>query len=150
MKVRSDGAWRDVIGGRAYIDGAWRELNEAKAYQDGEFKVIAEFVDDFSISVFNENVIAFELGTGLAVSPPVIATPEGGRGPYTYRWTRVSGVFAAISAPNSAGTRFSFFVNNGETFSGVYRCTATDDLGSVASVDVNVQFISDFFDGFIN
>ena len=148
MRVRSDGAWRDVIGGRAYIGGAWRELNEAKAYIDGEFKVIAEFVDDLSVSVLNDDIFAERFGSGLALSPPVLAAPNGGRGPYTYQWSRVSGAFASISSPNTAETRFSFFVQTFESVVGVYRCTVTDSLGSTASVDVRVTFVSDFFDGF--
>ena len=142
MRVRDEGVWRDVVRARVYVEGAWRELNEVQAREDNAWVIAAEFVDDLSLSISPQFAGAVRVGSGFAVTDAATATPIGGRGPFTYQWERVSGVFAGISAPQSASTQFSFFLPPVSFLEGIYSCTVTDSLGSVASDTVNVTFES--------
>ena len=143
MIVRDEGAWGDVTKARAYVDGAWRELNEAQAYQSGAWRIAAEFVDDLSLTISPPSAVGNVLGSGFAVTLPVTALPAGGRGPFTYQWTFVSGTQGALSSPLPASTTFSLFLTSGSNASAVYNCAVTDSLGSLASANVSVVFQSD-------
>lgn len=86
-----------------------------------------------------------QLGAGdiTAVTGAATVTATGGDSPYTYSWTYVSGTEATVYSPTSNSTQFArtVYVNIAQSInlSGVYRCTVTDNIGRVASVDVTVQ-----------
>jgi len=142
MRVRDEGVWRDVARARAYVDGAWREMAEVQVREDNAWRVAAEFIDDLTLSLFPPSLQVLIANSGLAVTQPVTATPAGGRGPFTYQWERVNGVFANITAPQSATTQFSFFLPSDSFFEGVYKCTVTDALGSEVSQTLSLTFES--------
>lgn len=88
-----------------------------------------------------------QLGAGeiTAITDAATITVSGGNSPYTYSWSYVSGDDALAFDPTSASTVFArtVFVSVAQTIilSGVYRCTVTDNIGRVISVDVTVETV---------
>ena len=144
MRVRDEGAWREVTKSRVYAEGAWRDINEVQTYQDDAWRIAAEFVDPLSVTITPSQANGSDFGTGFVVTSLVTAIPEGGRGPFSYEWSFVSGFQGAITSPLTSSTAFSLFLPQGANASAVYRCTVTDNLGSVASADVSAFFESNF------
>ena len=143
MRVRDEGAWREVNNARAYVEGAWREIDEVQAYEGDDWRVAAEFVDPLSVTVSPVQAAAFTLGAGYALTQLITAIPTGGRGPFLYQWSFVSGIQGIITSPATPTTAFSLFLSEGASASAVYRCTITDNLGSVATANVPAFFQSD-------
>jgi hypothetical protein len=72
-------------------------------------------------------------------SAAVVATPTGGRAPYIYVWTRLSGDTGfVINTPSSAVTRFSRSVVADDTYSAEFQCAVTDADGNTATTTVNI------------
>ena len=142
MRILDEGVWRDVARARVYVDGAWREMTEVQVREDNAWSVPTELIDDLTLSLSRPSLQVIISGSGLAATQPVTANPAGGRGPFTYQWERVNGVFANITAPQAATTQFSFFLTSDRFFEGIYRCTVTDALGAQASQNVSVTFES--------
>jgi hypothetical protein len=76
---------------------------------------------------------------GELISNTGTATPTGGKPPYSYAWTRVSGDVFTINSPGINNTTFT---GNGADVvkGGTYRCTVTDDNLDTAFDNVNVNF----------
>lgn len=140
MRARVGGSWQEVESGLVRVGGAWKRLDSVRVYVSGAWKDAETFTPPLSVTTSGDEV-ASRLGAGVATSLPVTATPAGGLGPYTYAWTRLSGVGSANS-PTSASTTFSATLSNGDDVSGVFRVTVTDSLANTATADVTVQFIS--------
>jgi hypothetical protein len=141
MKVRVNGAWKDVSAGRVRVGGQWKALTEARAYISGAWETIATFIPDLSLSApASESVTIF--GSGTATTVPVTATPTGGQTPFTYSWARVGAGSGTAVSPTSATTRFSRAMGTGDDVTEVFRCTCTDAFGTTATADVSVDFTS--------
>lgn len=95
------------------------------------------------VSINNTVVSVSRYGAGAISSSPASAvTASGGRTPYTYLWTRVSGDSFSITTPTAATTTFSTFLSDGEYRQGVYQCAVTDFLGTVTTVSVTIILYS--------
>lgn len=80
---------------------------------------------------------------GSLTSVLVSCNVQNGVEPITYLWEKVSGDSISISSTSSKSVKFSASGSQGQVFSAVYKCTATDSDGvpSVDSDTVNVSFI---------
>ena len=83
-------------------------------------------------------------GATLSItSATATATASGGNGTYTYAWAYISGSSFTINSPSSAATTFTGSVvaglNATITYTGIYRCTATDGNGVVGHYDETVS-----------
>lgn len=143
--VRASGAQLDlnegsntVVGPRflagIFTNGAAISMNDLRG------KTL--FVASGPSSVFGQ---AFRSGAGLITATTVAAviSAAGGDPSYSYSWSYVSGDSASVFNPSSASTQFSrtVYVDVAEeiNLSGVYRCTITDSIGRVRTVDVTVN-----------
>lgn len=140
MRVRVNGDWKEVDSARVRVGGAWKQLASVRVYVGGAWKEAETFVPALSVAISGSG-IATRIGPGNVTTPPITATPSGGLSPYTYSWTRVSGV-GTVNSPTSATTTFSATLANGDDVSGTFRVTVTDSLATVATADVTIQFIS--------
>ena len=86
-----------------------------------------------------KTITASSTTAGVA-SAAVTSTATGGRSPYTYSWTRVSGSRSTATSPTTATTGLSATVALGETIVETWRETATDSVGHVTSADIAVTF----------
>ncbi|NQX95303.1 MAG: hypothetical protein HRT64_10380 [Erythrobacter sp.] len=142
MRVRVDGVWREVVGARVYVGGSWREIKSARAYVGDQWRDVLSFISDLSASASPTTVGGAVQGSGIATTPSVTVTPNGGLAPYTYSWERVGVGAASINSPASAVTSFSRFLNDGESAQEAFRCTVTDNQNTQVSVDVTATFAS--------
>lgn len=142
MRVRVGGAWKEVASARVYVGGAWRTLVEARAYVSSAWETIANFVPDLTVSVSPPGASGSTSGAGAVTTNSVTATPSGGKGPYTYAWTRILGNASTVTSPASATTTFQRFMPPGEEAAETWRVTVTDNLGTAASADIIASFIS--------
>ena len=141
MRVRADGAWREVSTGRVRVGGAWKDLASVRVYVGGAWKESKSFFAPFSaLTIAPDPINRFgDVGTTLTTQSAT-ATPTGGTIPITYAWTRVSGDTGfTITSASSASTTFSRFLAAETTYSAVFQCTATDALGVVRSDTVSVS-----------
>lgn len=141
MIVRVSGTWPTMTSGLAYADSAWRPLIKARAFIAGAWREVATFVPPLTLAASTSDAYGSRLGGGTVTTLPVSVTPTGGQAPYTYLWTRLSG-FGSVTSPALPETTFSQSVGNGDEVSGVFRCTATDNLGATATADVTATFAS--------
>lgn len=72
---------------------------------------------------------------GTVTTNITTASPSGGRAPYTYEWTELSGELT-ISDPSSASTYFSGIVAAGDQKTGTFTCTITDAAGATAVTNI--------------
>lgn len=84
-------------------------------------------------------------GTCQATSNLATTTVVGGKAPYTYAWTFVSGDSFTILAPTANQTTFrkTNAVAGDPSFVGIYKCTVTDDnlVTAEDTVEVTLNFI---------
>lgn len=140
MRVRVNGDWKEVESARVRVGGAWKQVSSVRVYVGGAWKDAETFVPALSVTTTGDEYVS-RLGPGTVTTAPVTATPSGGLSPYTYAWTRVSGV-GIINSPTSATTTFSHTLSNGDDVEGIFRVTVTDGLSSTATANVLVQFVS--------
>ena len=141
MRVRTSGAWKEVSSGRVRVAGAWKNLVRVRAYIGGAWKDVASFTQPYTaLTVTPETIDRLgEVGTTVTTQSAT-GTPTGGRSPFTYAWTRVSGDTGfTIVSPTSATTTFRRFVNDEVTYTAVFRCTATDADGVSQNDTVTVE-----------
>lgn len=72
---------------------------------------------------------------GTVTTDITTASPSGGKAPYTYEWTELSGALI-ISDPSSASTYFYGIVAAGDQKTGTFTCTVTDAAGAIAVTNV--------------
>jgi hypothetical protein len=138
MKIRFGGEWREITSAKAFINGAWRTIRYGKAYASGSWRDAVAFVPALTLAASPESVSGVST-LGTVVTNGTTVTPTGGVSPYTYAWTRVSGV-GEISSPTSASTAFYYNAPGFANYTGTFRCTVTDSLGTTATADVDAEF----------
>lgn len=72
---------------------------------------------------------------GQAQTNASAVTVTGGTPPYTYAWSSSDGVMTP-TIPTASTTRFSAFVDAGDTLSDNFECTVTDAKGQTAAAVV--------------
>lgn len=79
-------------------------------------------------------------GSASQTTGSVTVTATGGTSPYTYAWTWASGGSGiTITSNTSASTTFSATsLTDGETRTGIARCTVTDNVAATYTIDVEV------------
>lgn len=137
--IRTAGAWGVVSYGEAFVDGVWKRLIRSEVYIAGAWKTGETYAPALTAAASPTSVTGFSYGGGTAVTNTTTVTPTGGLGPYTYAWVRVSGL-GGITAPTNATTAFFTTLPGGGDQSGVFRCTVTDSLGTIATADVYASF----------
>lgn len=79
--------------------------------------------------------------SGTYSTSAVTALPQGGVGPYTYVWTRISGNGpGAADAPTSATTTWTATVASTNTFFAQWQVRVTDSASNVAIAQTPVSF----------
>lgn len=78
-------------------------------------------------------------GSCNAVSSTATTTVTGGKAPFTFLWSFVSGDLFGINGLTSPSASFSKTNTVPAFLSGVYRCTVTDDNSDTASDTVGVN-----------
>jgi hypothetical protein len=141
MRVYISGSWREIESGLVRVGGAWKNLVRIRAYVGGAWEDVASFIQPLTLSASPVSPNAFIFGSGTATTDAVTVTPSGGAGPFTYSWSLVSGTCTIIS-PTSASTTFSRTLTSGERAEVTVRCTVTDSLGTIATIDIVVTFES--------
>lgn len=68
------------------------------------------------------------------------ATAVNGTPPYSYSWVKVSGDGSIQSGETTNTVTVGVLINNGETKTGVYRVTVTDNNLDTATDDVTFQW----------
>jgi len=144
MRQFDGGTWRTINSARVRIENVWRNVTSVRVYQGGAWRDAATFIQPLSVSLSATSVNADVQGSGIATSAPVTATPSGGVAPFTYSWTRVSGLSSTATTPTAATSAFSRFVGVGESASEEWRCTVTDALGTTANSPNVLVFFSSF------
>lgn len=134
MKVRVNGVLKSAPGAKIKVGANWKRLIRIKMKIGGVWKEIASFIPPLSASASPATVAKAVNGGGTGVAGPVTATPTGGRAPYTYAWTRLTGT-ASITAPGSSGTYFSDTVGPNETRISTFKCTVTSSDGQTADTN---------------
>lgn len=136
------GAWRDLTSAKVCIDGInWKTITRGLACVDGTNWVpIANFVPPLSVSISPDaQGLASSNKPTRVVTNAVTATPTGGKAPFSYVWSLLSGS-PTITSPTNASTTFSQVVAPGGSASATARVTVTDALGSTATADVSISF----------
>ena len=78
-------------------------------------------------------------GAGTVITGTVTVTASGGTAPYTYAWTRKSGIGSVVATDaTSAATTFSETLSAGQYRTNIWTCTVTDDVAATTTVDVSV------------
>jgi hypothetical protein len=85
-----------------------------------------------------------QVGSGAVTTDPVTITPAGGTAPYTYAWAYKSGYasFTPSSATAATVDFTSASLSIGQTRSGVWTCTVTDDAAATFAVDVAITVLA--------
>lgn len=142
MKVRISAVLRTISDAAVRIDGTKRAVSRVGYYNGTSVVNIATFASPLSATVSPDTASGDVLGGGQATTNSLTITPEGGTGPFSYAWARLSGDGAATQ-PTRATTAFTHFFNtpDGDT-TGTFRCTVTDSLGETVQVTVVANFSS--------
>jgi chitodextrinase len=98
-----------------------------------------------TVSVTDTDWVWRQRGTNpVNVDPPVVCSASGGSGAgYMFAWQWVSGdTQTSVNSPNSSTTIWSRTVPPGNgTYSSVWRCLVTDNLGNTGQTTLSVSFI---------
>lgn len=145
MDARKNGAWVSPTTAEAYRGGAWRTLKYGEAYYGGAWRQIVSFVAPYTaLSISPSAPAASSFTSDTITSKTIVATPNGGLGPFTYSWVLLSSsglTGVTINSPSNAGTTFTATVGGvGESGTATFRCTATDSFGTGQSATVAVYF----------
>lgn len=116
-----------------------KRATRIEAYDGSAWKLVQSFAPPMTLNVTPEiGGFSSSPSGGVITSSPATASPVGGVGPYSYAWSKVSGDTLTITAANNATTRFQANVGPGDIRFAIYRCTATDSLGTTAQGEVSI------------
>lgn len=130
------GTWRKGVFWEN-VGGTWRKLTPW-------LNVAGTWRKDPATSVSTLAVTAAPGGVNGAISRPAggnaqtnetVATATGGTAPYEYSWTSNDGVMLPTAA-SAAATRFSAFVEAGDSLVDSFECLVTDAKGQTATATV--------------
>ena len=140
MKVNVGGTLKPVVSAKVNVGGTLKTVVRAKHNVAGAIKTGDTFTLPLSAIASPGTVNGFSASATVTTNTTT-ATPTGGLGPYTYSWARITGS-GSITAATSATTAFYATLSPESTSSGTFRCTATDSLGSTATIfaDVLAEF----------
>lgn len=147
LSVKVSGAWKAVSALSIKKSGAWKLVSAVWIKEDGVWKLAfgaGGAPATLNATMQNGTVSGSRSDAGSVTSSSAVVLPTGGTPAYTYNWTRVSGDTYTITTATAANTTFSTTLTNGQTKSGVYRCTVTDSLGATATADVTVNMTSSY------
>ena len=85
-----------------------------------------------------DSLLREDLSPGAQTSNQATANVEGGVGPFTFAWTRVSGDTFTINTDTADNTTFTAIGSSGSELSGVYKVTSTDTGNGNAEETGNV------------
>jgi hypothetical protein len=81
--------------------------------------------------------------TVAVTTAAVTLTINGGTGPYSYAWTKLSGDAITAVSPTAASTQFrGAAMNVDEVRTAAFRCTVTDSLGATAQTAIVSPYVS--------
>jgi hypothetical protein len=142
ISTKVSGAWKTVSIPSVKVSGSWKTVSAAWVKVSGAWKIFHALAVEVSLDTTSVS------GVGDAPGPVqtdrVFADPSGGIGPYTVFWERVSG--DETTSPNDTGAASVYFDATGAagtTKSSVWRCKATDSVGTIGysgNVSVSIQF----------
>jgi hypothetical protein len=129
-----------IISGTGSVSGQLSSVSENVAVA----ATAAASGGALSASVLPTYAYSLIVGAGTATTNTVTVTASGGTGPYTYAWTKKSGL-GTITAdfPTAASTEFSGVLSSGFARSQIWTCTVTDSAAASVAVDVSVYIESD-------
>lgn len=140
--------WKVVATPSVKIGGAWKTVTYIGVKVGGQWKTAYGSTTPpppaLDVNMQNATVSGSRSNAGSVTSSAAVAVASGGTSPYTYAWTKVSGDTFTVTSPTAASTTFSTSLTNGQTKSGVYRCTATDAASATAYDDVTVNTVSTY------
>ena len=139
LKVTVGTAQKDVAKGEVTVANVQKRMTRIEAWNGSAWKLVQSFAPTMTLSVTpSVSGESYSPSGGIIVSDTAFAIPSGGIGPFSYAWTRVSGATLTVSTPNLASTSFQANVPASATRNAVYRCTATDSLGTTAFADTAI------------
>lgn len=109
-------------------------------------RTVETFADPLTASASPASVdgVVFSLLASTVTTIATTASPTGGTGPFSYVWTLLSYSHATpptITTSTNASTTFRQTLVAPDTQeTAEFRCTVTDSLGQVATVDVGATF----------
>lgn len=120
------GAWRTVRRGFVGVGGAWRL-----------------FYVNFAVSLSSTSETSGIPSSGFAVSDPVSVIIDGGTGPFSYVWQRISGnPTIQITSQTAGATTFAATLFDGQVKVGTFACnvtdTATNEILQTETVEVTL------------
>lgn len=140
-------AFVDVSTLKRWNGSAWVDISTAQRWNGSSWVAVTLPGGSGAISATASRSSVSGTVTSAALivdvtSSSVTITTTGGTAPYTYAWSQLSGD-AAIAADtvDSDTTTFTATVSKDDALSGTFRCTVTDSLGAIDTVDVGVTLI---------
>lgn len=144
FSVKIGGVWKTGVTFRCKIGGVWKTTTAAFVKKGNAWHPFFGSGGGPSLTLTQtvDNVSGNCITPGTAVSTNAMGIVTNGTGPFSYAWTKISGVTFTIDSPTSNTTHFSKFIGDG-TFVGVYRETVTDSAipPATATAAVTVTLI---------
>jgi hypothetical protein len=135
LKVYVNGAAKDPARATVRVLNATKTVRRIEVYDDGAWRVGHSFIQPVTLSISPGDVSGFGSGVTNQTIYTDVATalPAGGKGPFTYAWTRTGGDAVSIASPSSASTSFYMFLQKFDEASATFQCLCTDSLGQTAT-----------------
>jgi hypothetical protein len=150
IKIKDAGGVLQTAASLKVMDGATlRTIRTVKVMDaTATLRLVASLAPAMTASITPpyETAYGYSPGVATVTSGSVVAAPTGGLAPYTYAWTRLSGV-GTINSPALATSSFSASVAESETDSGEFQVTVTDSAGQTATATANVDFTNTYTGG---
>ena len=139
LKITVGTAEKDAAKGEVTVANAQKRMTRIEAWNGSAWSIVQSFAPPMSLSVTpSVSGTSSSPSGGIITSAAAFASPVGGVGPFSYAWTKVSGDTLTLTTPNNASTNFRASVGPNDNRFAIYRCTATDSLGTTAFADTAV------------